>query len=111
MPVVPSGSTLEQELAEVLFVLKETQSLVVLTTERTMKSFFKDHLQCTGSPPPSDLDWWKTNEFGSYHPSSKKQDNAYDFMPKLDKNRLPISNLVKIPSVNLKELLLPMKTS
>lgn len=85
MPVVPSGSTLEQELAEVLFVLKETQSMVVLTTERTMKSFFKDHLQCTGSPPPTDLDWWKTNEFGSYHPPSKKQDNAYDFIPKLDK--------------------------
>lgn len=54
-------------------LLSTTQSHLALTTDANLKVFHRDISTQKLKWPPG-VEWWKTNEFGSYHP--KKKDEA-----------------------------------
>ncbi|KAI6800910.1 AMP-binding protein [Hortaea werneckii] len=54
-------------------LLTTTQSHLALTTDNNLKIFQRDISAQKLKWPPG-VEWWKTNEFGSYHP--KKKDEA-----------------------------------
>jgi acyl-CoA synthetase (AMP-forming)/AMP-acid ligase II len=54
-------------------LLTTTQSHLALTTDANLKVFQRDISAQKLKWPPG-VEWWKTNEFGSYHP--KKKDDA-----------------------------------
>ncbi|KAK9656700.1 putative NRPS-like protein biosynthetic cluster [Aspergillus fumigatus] len=51
-------------------VLTSTQAHLALTTENNLKSFQRD-ITMQKLNWPRGVEWWKTNEFGSYHPKRK----------------------------------------
>ncbi|EAW07327.1 putative AMP binding domain protein [Aspergillus clavatus NRRL 1] len=51
-------------------VLTSTQAHLALTTENNLKSFQRD-ITTQKLNWPRGVEWWKTNEFGSYHPKRK----------------------------------------
>lgn len=51
-------------------VLTSTQAHLALTTENNLKSFQRD-ITTQKLNWPRGVEWWKTNEFGSYHPKKK----------------------------------------
>ena len=54
-------------------LLTTTQAHLALTTDNNLKIFHRDISAQKLKWPPG-VEWWKTNEFGSYHP--KKKDEA-----------------------------------
>lgn len=56
---------------DIAYILGSTQSHLALTTDTNLKNLQRvmttQRLQW-----PRNVEWWKTNEFGSYHPPSKK---------------------------------------
>lgn len=56
-------------------VLTSTQAHLALTTENNLKSFQRD-ITTQKLSWPRGVEWWKTNEFGSWHPKKKE-----DFPP------------------------------
>lgn len=54
-------------------LLTTTQAHLALTTDNNLKGFHRDISAQKLKWPPG-VEWWKTNEFGSYHP--KKKDEA-----------------------------------
>ncbi|KAK9477405.1 hypothetical protein V1514DRAFT_333968 [Lipomyces japonicus] len=56
---------------DVNYILSYTQSHLALTTDTNLKSFHREFIS-QGLAWPRGVEWWKTNEFGSYHPPSKK---------------------------------------
>lgn len=54
-------------------VLTSTQAHLALTTEANLKSFQRD-ITAAKLSWPRGVEWWKTNEFGSYHPRKKGED-------------------------------------
>ncbi|KAF9884677.1 hypothetical protein FE257_001370 [Aspergillus nanangensis] len=53
-------------------VLTSTQAHLALTTENNLKSFQRD-ITTQKLSWPRGVEWWKTNEFGSYHPKKKDE--------------------------------------
>jgi len=53
-------------------VLTSTQAHLALTTENNLKSFQRD-ITAQKLNWPRGVEWWKTNEFGSYHPKKKDE--------------------------------------
>ncbi|RAK71959.1 putative AMP binding domain protein [Aspergillus fijiensis CBS 313.89] len=51
-------------------ILTSTQAHLALTTENNLKSFQRD-ITTQKLNWPRGVEWWKTNEFGSYHPKKK----------------------------------------
>ncbi|THC93989.1 hypothetical protein EYZ11_006536 [Aspergillus tanneri] len=51
-------------------VLTSTQAHLALTTENNLKNFQRD-ITTQKLNWPRGVEWWKTNEFGSYHPKRK----------------------------------------
>lgn len=51
-------------------VLTSTQAHLALTTENNLKNFQRD-ITAQKLNWPRGVEWWKTNEFGSYHPKKK----------------------------------------
>ncbi|KAL4917801.1 hypothetical protein BDW62DRAFT_75099 [Aspergillus aurantiobrunneus] len=62
-------------------VLTSTQAHLALTTENNLKSFQRD-ITTQKLNWPRGVEWWKTNEFGSYHPK-KKDDTPPLIVPDL----------------------------
>ncbi|KAI7864431.1 hypothetical protein BDF14DRAFT_1744883 [Spinellus fusiger] len=58
------------ELVELVFVLTVSSSRLVLTTDQNLKAFTKD-MQARQVEFPKNIEWWKTNDFGSWYPSQK----------------------------------------
>ncbi|RMD44393.1 hypothetical protein DV735_g620, partial [Chaetothyriales sp. CBS 134920] len=56
-------------------ILTSTQAHLALTTEANLKNFQRD-LTATKQGWPRGVEWWKTNEFGSYHPKKKAEEPA-----------------------------------
>lgn len=54
-------------------ILTSTQAHLALTTDNNLKAFQRD-ITTHKLTWPRGVEWWKTNEFGSYHP--KKKDEA-----------------------------------
>ncbi|KAJ9655859.1 hypothetical protein H2198_005396 [Neophaeococcomyces mojaviensis] len=61
-------------------VLTSTQAHLALTTEANLKNFHRD-ITAAKQNWPRGVEWWKTNEFGSYHP--KKGDEPPVVVPDL----------------------------
>lgn len=61
------------DFKDIQYVLASTQTKLVLTTDTNLKNIGRT-LTVKHLPWPKDVEWWKTNEFGSYHPPSKKAD-------------------------------------
>ncbi len=53
-------------------VLTSTQAHLALTTENNLKNFQRD-ITAQKLNWPRGVEWWKTNEFGSYHPKKKDE--------------------------------------
>ena len=62
-------------------VLTTTQAHLALTTDANLKTFARDVTQ-NKLPWPRGVEWWKTNDFGSYHPK-KKDETAPLVVPEL----------------------------
>lgn len=54
-------------------VLTSTQAHLALTTEANLKNFQRD-ITAAKLNWPRGVEWWKTNEFGSYHPKKKNEE-------------------------------------
>ena len=54
-------------------VLTNTQAHLALTTEANLKNFQRD-ITAAKLNWPRGVEWWKTNEFGSYHPKKKSDE-------------------------------------
>lgn len=54
-------------------ILTSTQAHLALTTENNLKAFQRD-ITTQKLNWPRGVEWWKTNEFGSYHPKKKNDD-------------------------------------
>lgn len=63
----------QEDFHELTTVLAATQSHLALTTDTNLKAFHRE-LSLQKLSWPRGVEWWKTNEFGSYHP--KKKDDA-----------------------------------
>ncbi|BDD57272.1 putative NRPS-like protein biosynthetic cluster [Monascus purpureus] len=53
-------------------ILTSTQAHLALTTENNLKNFQRD-ITTQKLNWPRGVEWWKTNEFGSYHPKKKNE--------------------------------------
>ena len=56
---------------KLILILTSTQAHLALTTENNLKSFQRD-ITTQRLSWPRGVEWWKTNEFGSYHPKKKE---------------------------------------
>ncbi|KAM3423444.1 hypothetical protein BST61_g875 [Cercospora zeina] len=54
-------------------LLTTTQAHLALTTDNNLKAFARD-ISAQRLKWPTGVEWWKTNEFGSYHPKKKDTD-------------------------------------
>jgi acyl-CoA synthetase (AMP-forming)/AMP-acid ligase II len=57
------------------YILTSTQAHLALTTENNLKAFQRD-ITAQKLNWPRGVEWWKTNEFGSYHPKRKEDTPA-----------------------------------
>lgn len=90
VPVNPSSS-----YKDLTYILGKTQAHLVLTTDTNLKNLSRV-LSSQRLSWPKDVEWWKTNEFGSYHPPSKKSDPPALQVPDLayiEFSRSPIGEL------------------
>ncbi|KAK9260896.1 hypothetical protein V1519DRAFT_447249 [Lipomyces tetrasporus] len=55
------------------YILNYTQSHLALSTDANLKAFHRE-FTAQGQSWPRGVEWWKTNDFGSYHPPSKKSE-------------------------------------
>ena len=56
-------------------ILTSTQAHLALTTEANLKTFQRD-ITAAKLNWPRGVEWWKTNEFGSYHPKKRSEEPA-----------------------------------
>ncbi|KAI9025055.1 hypothetical protein CLU79DRAFT_699985 [Phycomyces nitens] len=92
------------ELAELAFVLNLSATRLVLTTEHNLKAFTKD-MQARQVDFPKNIEWWKTNDFGSWYPSQKS--SGY---PDLKVPELAYIEYVKATNGELKGVAVTHKT-
>jgi acyl-CoA synthetase (AMP-forming)/AMP-acid ligase II len=62
-----------EDYAKLNVILTSTQAHLALTTDNNLKAFQRD-ITSQKLNWPRGVEWWKTNEFGSFHP--KKKDEA-----------------------------------
>ncbi|KAK5253237.1 hypothetical protein LTR40_011147, partial [Exophiala xenobiotica] len=55
-------------------ILTSTQAHLALTTEANLKNFQRD-ITAAKLNWPRGVEWWKTNEFGSFHPKKKGEEH------------------------------------
>ncbi|KAG5981930.1 hypothetical protein E4U55_002491 [Claviceps digitariae] len=60
-----------QDYQRLNFILTSTQSHLALTTDNNLKAFQRE-ITAQKLTWPKGVEWWKTNEFGSYHPKKKE---------------------------------------
>ncbi|EEQ89866.1 AMP binding domain-containing protein [Blastomyces dermatitidis ER-3] len=70
-----------EDYANLNVILTSTQAHLALTTENNLKNFQRD-ITTQKLTWPRGVEWWKTNEFGSYHPK-KKDDTPALVVPDL----------------------------
>lgn len=70
---VPINYTNNDDYNRLNVVLTTTQAHLALTTDANLKNFQRD-ITANKLNWPRGVEWWKTNEFGSFHP--KKKDEA-----------------------------------
>lgn len=99
VPVSPSSP-----FKDIAYILSSTQSHLALTTDNNLKS-----LQRTMTSQrlqwPRNVEWWKTNEFGSYHPPNKKAE-----LPALQVPDLAYIEFVRSPLGELRGVVMSHRT-
>lgn len=70
------------DLSELSFILNLTSANLVLTTDFNHKAFIKD-MQTRSMEIPSNVEWWKTNDFGTWYPTKKIKDYPAIKVPEL----------------------------
>ncbi|KAJ4288517.1 hypothetical protein N0V90_011754 [Kalmusia sp. IMI 367209] len=84
-------------------LLTTTQAHLALTTDNNLKAFHRDISQ-NRLKWPSGVEWWKTNEFGSYHP--KKHDDT----PPLQVPEVAYIEFSRAPTGDLRGVVLSHRT-
>ncbi|GAO51194.1 hypothetical protein G7K_5305-t1 [Saitoella complicata NRRL Y-17804] len=92
------------DYAELNFILTSTNAHLALTTDNNLKAFQRDLMQQRLAWPRG-VEWWKTNEFGSYHPRNKKDD-----LPPLQSPDLAYIEFSRSPTGELRGVVLSHKT-
>ncbi|KAL2871944.1 putative AMP binding domain protein [Aspergillus lucknowensis] len=84
-------------------VLTSTQAHLALTTENNLKNFQRD-ITTQKLNWPRGVEWWKTNEFGSYHPKKK------DDIPALVVPDLAFIEFSRAPTGDLRGVVMSHRT-
>lgn len=90
VPINPAS-----QYRDMVYILNNTDTRLVLTTDASLKNLHR-MLASQKLQWPKGIEWWKTNEFGSYHKSSKKADPLALEVPDLayiEFSRSPIGEL------------------
>ena len=69
---VPINYTNNDDYKRLNVVLTTTQAHLALTTDANLKNFQRD-ITANKLNWPRGVEWWKTNEFGSFHPKKKDE--------------------------------------
>jgi acyl-CoA synthetase (AMP-forming)/AMP-acid ligase II len=85
------------------FILTHTQAHLALTTDNNLKAFQRDITNQKLSWPRG-VEWWKTNDFGSFHP--KKKDEA----PALQVPDLAYIEFSRAPTGDLRGVVMSHRT-
>lgn len=84
-------------------ILTSTQAHLALTTEYNLKTFQRD-ITTHKLTWPKGVEWWKTNEFGSFHPKKK------DDVPPLSVPDLAYIEFSRAPTGDLRGVVLSHRT-
>ncbi|OZJ05947.1 hypothetical protein BZG36_01245 [Bifiguratus adelaidae] len=93
-----------EEMSELAFILNSTSAWLALTTDQNLKSLNKDAASRTPNFP-TNVEWWKTNEFGSWYP--KKGSTEY---PPINVTDLAYIEYTKSPNGELKGVAISHRT-
>lgn len=92
-----------QDYQKLNMILTSTQAHLALTTDNNLKAFQRD-ITVQKLTWPKGVEWWKTNEFGSYHP--KKKDDT----PALSVPDLAYVEFSRAPTGDLRGVVLSHRT-
>ncbi|KAH6606862.1 amp-binding domain-containing [Trichoderma cornu-damae] len=92
-----------QDYQRLNYILTSTQAHLALTTENNLKTFQRD-ITTQKLTWPKGVEWWKTNEFGSYHPKKK------DDVPPLTVPDLAYIEFSRAPTGDLRGVVLSHRT-
>ncbi|KAI0148436.1 acetyl-CoA synthetase-like protein [Xylariaceae sp. FL1272] len=92
-----------QDYTRLNLILTSTQAHLALTTDNNLKAFQRD-ITTQKLNWPKGVEWWKTNEFGSYHPKKK------DDVPPLSVPDLAYIEFSRAPTGDLRGVVLSHRT-
>ncbi|KAI0128764.1 acyl-CoA ligase [Xylariales sp. AK1849] len=92
-----------QDYQKLNLILTSTQAHLALTTDNNLKAFQRD-ITTQKLNWPKGVEWWKTNEFGSYHPKKK------DDIPPLSVPDLAYIEFSRAPTGDLRGVVLSHRT-
>ncbi|ORY70027.1 acyl-CoA ligase [Pseudomassariella vexata] len=92
-----------QDYPRLNLILTSTQAHLALTTDNNLKAFQRD-ITTQKLNWPKGVEWWKTNEFGSYHPKKK------DEVPPLSVPDLAYIEFSRAPTGDLRGVVLSHRT-
>ena len=92
-----------QDYAKLNLILTSTQAHLALTTDNNLKAFQRD-ITTQKLNWPKGVEWWKTNEFGSYHPKKK------DDVPPLSVPDLAYIEFSRAPTGDIRGVVLSHRT-
>ncbi|KAM5365343.1 hypothetical protein ACJZ2D_011059 [Fusarium nematophilum] len=92
-----------QDYQRLNLILTSTQAHLALTTDNNLKAFQRD-ITTQKLTWPKGVEWWKTNEFGSYHPKKK------DDIPPLSVPDLAYIEFSRAPTGDLRGVVLSHRT-
>ncbi|KAF4981357.1 hypothetical protein FZEAL_2842 [Fusarium zealandicum] len=92
-----------QDYQRLNHILTSTQAHLALTTDNNLKAFQRD-ITTQKLTWPKGVEWWKTNEFGSYHPKKK------DDIPALSVPDLAYIEFSRAPTGDLRGVVLSHRT-
>ncbi|KAK4464377.1 meiotically up-regulated gene 62 protein [Cladorrhinum samala] len=92
-----------QDYQKLNLILTQTQAHLALTTDNNLKTFQRD-ITAQKLNWPKGVEWWKTNEFGSYH--AKRKDDA----PPLNVPDLAYIEFSRAPTGDVRGVVLSHRT-
>ncbi|KAL2015860.1 hypothetical protein VTK56DRAFT_4679 [Thermocarpiscus australiensis] len=92
-----------QDYQKLNMILTSTQAHLALTTDNNLKTFQRD-ITAQKLNWPKGVEWWKTNEFGSYNPKRK------DDVPPLSVPDLAYIEFCRAPTGDLRGVVLSHRT-
>ncbi|KAK0389008.1 hypothetical protein NLU13_2585 [Sarocladium strictum] len=92
-----------QDYQRLNYILTTTQAHLALTTDQNLKAFQRD-ITAQKLTWPKGVEWWKTNEFGSYHPKKKEE------VPPLSVPDLAYIEFSRAPTGDLRGVVLSHRT-